>query len=196
MATRNGHGVAAGEAKSDHGDAALIAPSDHSDPRRALLLSVLHQALNDCRNPTARSSGASSAMPDDRREAFRFLLDERGPRARWRRQICELAGVDPDHFEESVRLEAPAWPPLDEFACTDRRQQYSSRHRSSENRRGDVERRREQSRECMRAKRQRERQEMAHHQDELNSTRTAPQSYRQRALAVGTSLTFPTFPDR
>lgn len=153
----------------------------HENGHRALLLAILERALADCRARTSRSPGASGAVYADREEAMHFLCDQRGPRARWRRDLLHLCGLDVEGFDRLVSLERDRWPPLNteaDAAAKERQRLYQADY----HRRRQAERRREQARQCMRAKRARERVQPA-------------ESYTRPALLVGSGLTRPTYND-
>jgi hypothetical protein len=195
MAPRNGRGVAAGEDSSPHGDARLEAPADHGDPRKLLWLAVIEQALSDCRLPTARSSGASAALLADREEAHRFLCDQTGPRARWRRHVCQLAGLDVDVLEELVARERRTWPLLSEQVNPDRRGQRDASQKVAPVTVADPEKAARLAREAHERRKTRNREYARRRAARERAAQESPQSYRTHASLNGSAWTSPTYND-
>jgi hypothetical protein len=173
------------------------------------LLAILERALADARGQTASGvSGTSSASYWERCESMRFLCDQRGPRAVWRRTLLGLVGIDVEGFDRLVEEERHRWPELGpepkhggRGPAAGTRKTYQTEEERLEARRAQdraakqrardeaaAERRREQARICMANKRARER-------EAAQPTPRPPESYVARALLVGTALTAPTYRD-
>ena len=62
---------------------------------------VLMQAIEDATRTNVREE-TSACASRDRDEARRLLFSTHGPWAEARRQLCFMAGIDPDAFAERV----------------------------------------------------------------------------------------------